>query len=72
MDYTSILKAIQKKGGTVNVMDLLGWEATKFDEGFHFANDLQNLNYVKLLDSNFNKNQIVIELTSAGVEMAGQ
>lgn len=72
MDYTSILRAIQKKGGTVNVMDFLGWEATKFDEGFRFAADLQNLNYVKLMDSNFNKNQIVIELTPMGVEIAGQ
>lgn len=72
MEYTSILKAIQKKGGTVNVMDLFGWEATKFDEAFRFATDLQNLNYVKLRDSNFNRNQIVVELTPVGVEIAGQ
>jgi hypothetical protein len=70
MEYTSILKAIQQKGGTANVMDLFGWDATKFDEGFHFANDLQNLNYVKLLHSNYNKNQVVVELTLVGVEFA--
>ena len=68
MNYTSILKAIQQKGGTVNVMDLLGLEATKFDEGFHFATNLQSMNYVKLVDSNYNRNQIIVELTSVGAE----
>jgi hypothetical protein len=68
MDYTSILKAIHKKGGSVNVMDLLGLEATKFDEGFHFAINLQNLNYVKLVDANYNRNQIIVELTTVGTE----
>jgi len=72
MDYSYVLKAIQQKGGTVNVMDLLGWEATKFDEGFHFANDLQNLKYVKLIDSNFSRNQIIIELTATGAEASNQ
>jgi len=72
MDYSYILKAIQQKGGTVNVMDLLGWEATKFDEGFHFANDLQNQNYVKLVHSNFNKNEIIVELTTTGTEASKQ
>lgn len=72
MDYTSILRAIQQKGGKVNVMDLLGWEATKFDEGFHFASHLQNQNYVKLVDSNYNRNQIIVELTLTGAEALNQ
>lgn len=70
MEYTSILKVIHEKGGTGNVMEALGWDATRFDEGSHIALDMDNLNYVKLLYSNFNKNLIVIELTLVGVAMA--
>ncbi len=62
-----ILKAVAAQGGTGNVMEALQWERDRFDEGFLLANDIQNLDYVKLLYSNFNKNLIVVELTLVGL-----
>jgi hypothetical protein len=61
-----VLKFLREKGGTGNVMEALGWEASKFDEGFAFANELQNQDLVKLIYSNFNKNLVVVELTLLG------
>jgi hypothetical protein len=51
-------------------MEALDWDTTRFEEGFTLANEMQNLNYVKLLYSNFNKNLIVVELTLVGVSKA--
>lgn len=65
-DQLTVLRALVKLGGTGNVMEALGWANSKFDEGFQFANDLQNLDMVKMLYSNFNKNLIVVELTLLG------
>lgn len=70
MDYTPLLKFIHQKGGTGNVMEALGWDVTRFEEGAHIALDMDNLNYVKQLYSNFNKNLIVVELTLVGMAMA--
>ena len=70
MNYTPILKFVYNKGGMGNVMEALGWGESRHEEGFIIANDMQNLNYVKLLYSNFNKNLIVVELTLVGMEMA--
>jgi hypothetical protein len=72
MDHISILKFIQQKGGTGNVMEALGWDSTRFEEGSQIALDLDNLNYVKMLYSNFNKNLIVVELTLVGVAKASE
>jgi len=49
------------------VMEALQWDVSRFDEGFAIALDIQNLDYVKLLYSNFNKNLIVVELTLVGL-----
>lgn len=65
-----VIKGILLRGGTGNVMEALGWDSSRFDEGFQFANELQNLNLVKLLYSNFNKNLIVVELTLLGFSRA--
>lgn len=65
-----ILKAALEKGGMGNVMEALGWDASRFDEGFTLANDMQNLDLVKLLYSNFSKNVIVVEPTLVGVSKA--
>lgn len=67
-DHYKILKHVVAKGGTGNVMEAMGWDGSKFDEGFSLALDIQNLDYVKLLYSNFNKNLIVVELTLVGLE----
>jgi len=67
MDYISILKFILERGGTGNVMEALNWDASRFDEGSKIALEMDNLNYVKLLYSNFNKNLIVVELTLVGI-----
>lgn len=64
----NVLQNLVKKGGTGNVMEFLGYNQNEFDKGFEFANNLQNLDLVKLLYSNFNKNQIVVELTLLGTQ----
>lgn len=65
-EQIKVLQAIGKAETTGNVMDILGWSSDRFDDGFQFANELQNLDLVKLLYSNFNKNLIVVELTLLG------
>ena len=70
MNYTLLLKFIYQKGGTGNVMEALGWDASRFEEGSKIALELDNLNYVKILYSNFNKNLIVVELTLVGIAEA--
>lgn len=61
-----VLKHLVKAGGTGNVMEFLKYDASEFQKGFDVANDMQNLDYVKLLYSNFNKNLVVVELTLLG------
>jgi hypothetical protein len=65
-DEIKILSKITEPGGTGNVMEILEWPTSRFDEGFMLANDMQNSNLVKLLYSNFNKNLVVVELTLVG------
>lgn len=65
-DEIKILSRITEPGGTGNVMEILEWPTSRFDEGFMLANDMQNSNLVKLLYSNFNKNLVVVELTLVG------
>ena len=61
-----VLKHLVKAGGTGNVMEFLKYDASDFQKGFDIANDMQNLDYVKLLYSDFNKNLIVVEVTLVG------
>jgi hypothetical protein len=70
MDYTLILKFVHQKGGMGNVMEALDWDSSRFEEGSQIALALDNLNYAKMLYSNFNKNLVVIELTLVGIDMA--
>lgn len=70
MDYTPILQFVHKKGGTGNVMEAFGWDSSRFEEASRIALDMDNLNYVKQLYTNFNKNLIVVELTLVGIAMA--
>lgn len=61
-----ILKQLMNVGGTGNVMEFLNIDNLEFQKGFDLANDMQNLDYIKLLYSNFNKNQVVAEITLLG------
>jgi len=70
MDYTPLLKFIHQKGGTGNIMEALGWDSSRFEEGQRIALAMDNLDYVKSLYSNFNKNLIVVELTLMGIALA--
>ncbi len=67
MNYTHeekiILRKLAEQNGTGNVMEFLNYDASRFDEGFVIANNLQNKDLVKLLYSNFNKNLVVVEAT---------
>jgi hypothetical protein len=62
----TILKGLIASGGMGNVMEFLNKGAEDFDDCFFLANDMQNKDWVKLLYSNFNKNQIVVEITRVG------
>ena len=64
--YLDVLKQLVKAGGTGNVMEFLNYDPSEFQKGFDVANDMQNLDYVKLLYSNFNKNLVVVEITLLG------
>jgi hypothetical protein len=64
--YSILLEGLRAKGGTGNVMEILGWDSPRFDYGFQIANEMQNRDLLKLLYSNFNKNLIVVELTLLG------
>jgi hypothetical protein len=72
MNYSAILKFIYLKGGMGNVMEALGWDSSRFEEAAQIALDMDNLNYVKTLYSNFNKNLIVVELTLVGTAIGKQ
>ena len=65
-DYSNILLALSDKGGTGNIMEILNYSPSQFEDGFMIANQMQNMDLVKLLYSNFNKNTIVVELTLLG------
>ena len=64
--HLDVLKHLIKAGGTGNVMEFLKYDACDFQKGFDVANDMQNLDYVKLLYSNFTKNLVVVEITLLG------
>ena len=61
-----ILDKLVNGNGTGNVMEIFNWTSVQFDESFVIANEMQNLNLVKLLYCNFNKNLVVVELTLFG------
>lgn len=50
----------------LNVMDVLGLEADRFQLAFDIALEMENRNLVKLLYSNFNTRQVVVEFTLLG------
>lgn len=47
-------------------MEALTWTQDDFQSGFELANDMQNMDLVKMIYSNFNQNKIVIEFTLLG------
>lgn len=60
-----VIKSIGSRGFG-NVMEALGWNQDNFQHGFDLANDMQNQDLIKLIYSNFNQNNIVIEFTLLG------
>ncbi len=60
-----VIKGIGSRGFG-DVMKSLGWTQENFQNGFDLANDMQNLDLVKLIYSNFSQNKIVIEFTLLG------
>ncbi|PZR38941.1 MAG: hypothetical protein DI538_08195 [Azospira oryzae] len=71
-EHQTVLKGLHGKGGTGNVNEFLAIGAPDFDRGFTVANDMQNLDLVKLLYSNFNKNLVVVEWTLLGESEFGK
>jgi len=66
----AIIRCLSKAGGTGNVIEFLNLTQSEFNRGFSIANTMQNKDLLKLLYSNFNKNQIVAELTLVGYNAA--
>jgi hypothetical protein len=64
-----IIKGIGASGSTGNVMEALAWPRENFEMGFEIANEIQNMDLVKLLYSNFNQNKIIVEFTLLGKKM---
>jgi hypothetical protein len=63
----SIIVGIGKSGNhTGNIIDFLNYTRYDFDEAFQIANEIQNMDLVKLLYSNFNQNKIIVEFTLLG------
>ena len=60
-----VIKGIGSRGFG-DVMEALTWTQDNFQNGFDLANDMQNMDLVKLIYSNFNQNKIVIEFTLLG------
>lgn len=60
-----VIKNIGSRGFG-NVMEALAWSQENFQNGFDLANNMQNMDLVKLLYSNFNQNKIMIEFTLLG------
>ncbi|MGE0772514.1 MAG: hypothetical protein AB7K37_12430 [Cyclobacteriaceae bacterium] len=65
-DIKKVVAGLAGKSRMGNVMELLNWPASRFDEGFALALEMQNRDLVKLLYSNFNQNKIVVEITLVG------
>lgn len=68
----TVIQHLSTSGGTGNVMEVLNLYQSAFDNGFTIANDMQNKDLIKLLYSNFNNNQIVVEITLLGYNAAKQ
>ena len=61
-----VILGIGNEGGNGNVMNALGFQQDNFQTGFEIANNIQNMDLVKLLYSNFNQNKIIVEFTLLG------
>ncbi len=65
-EVAKVILGIGDKGGSGNVMEILGYTSSDFQKGFDLANEMQNEDLVKMLYSNFNQNNIVVEFTLVG------
>ena len=63
---SKVIQGVGDRGTTGNVMEILGYAQTEFQQGFDIANEMQNRDLVKMLYSNFNQNKIVVEFTLLG------
>jgi hypothetical protein len=61
-----IVLGLGNSGGTGNVAEYLNSNQESFDEVFMIANEIQNMDLVKLLYSNFNMNKVIVEFTLLG------
>ena len=52
--------------GFGDAMEALNWSQEDFQRGFDLVNDMQNMDLIKLIYSNFNQNKIIIEFTLLG------
>ena len=62
----AIIKGIGNQGGTGNVLQTLTDTDYDFEQVFGFANEIQNMDLIKLLYSNYTQNKIIVEFTLLG------
>jgi hypothetical protein len=62
----TIIKGIGDQGGTGNVLQTLTDTHYDFEQVFGFANEIQNMDLIKLLYSNYTQNKIIVEFTLLG------
>ena len=60
-----VIKGVGSRGFG-DAMEALGWTQENFQDAFDLINNMQNLDLIKLIYSNFNQNKIVIEFTLLG------
>ena len=65
-EIMKVIKGVGNNGTTGNVMEILGYTSDDFQKGFDIANEMQNLDLVKMLYSNFNQNKVIVEFTLLG------
>lgn len=66
-EILKVIEGVGDRGGTTgNVMEILGYDQSQFQNGFDIANEMQNRDLIKLLYSNFNQNKVIVEFTLLG------
>jgi hypothetical protein len=62
-EIATVLKSRKPDTDMLNVIEALGYDSDKFQEAFDVALEMDNLNLVKLLYSNFNAGKVIVEFT---------
>lgn len=65
-EIATVLQSRQSDTDMLDIMGTLGYTPEKFQHAFEVALEMDNLNLVKLLYSNFDAGKVVVEFTILG------